>query len=90
VICKNEGSSLFQVYPNPAKTYINVELPSSKDGFTVEFFDLSGRVIVSRNTLASENSLTFNLSHLRNGVYLVRAVNKTNGEEFNQRFEVID
>lgn len=54
-----------KVYPNPAKSILNIDLPSHIKDFHVEINDMSGKLI-----LKSEKETQINVSSLENGVYL--------------------
>jgi parallel beta-helix repeat protein len=70
------GESLdFQIYPNPAETYINVEYSSMPGLDTrVEIIDGNGRTVVSQKV---ESMLTrINFDRLTPGMYYLRSVNQ--------------
>ena len=55
-----------RIYPNPASTTIYIE----SDGGNVELFDIMGRRVMS--TKINEGTDTVDISHLPQGVYLLR------------------
>lgn len=59
---KSQKTKFF--YPNPSKGIVNII--SDKEIKSVEVIDLSGR------TIALFNSNTINISHLNDGLYLLR------------------
>ncbi|MFC5872791.1 aminopeptidase YwaD [Chryseobacterium arachidis] len=63
-----------KVYPNPAKDYLNIELPKDIKKFNIEITDLNGRLILNK-----ENETKINVSSLINGAYLctIKANDKT-------------
>lgn len=63
-----------KIYPNPAKDYLNVELPKDIKNFKLEITDLAGRTVLNK-----ENETKINVSGLSNGVYVctVKANDKT-------------
>lgn len=63
-----------KIYPNPAKDYLNVELPKDVKNFKLEITDLTGRTILNK-----ENETKINVSGLTNGAYLctIKANEKT-------------
>ncbi|WP_294263125.1 M28 family peptidase [uncultured Chryseobacterium sp.] len=54
------------VYPNPAKDYLNVELPKYIKNFRLEIADMNGRLLSNH-----ENETRVNVSGLSNGAYMV-------------------
>jgi aminopeptidase YwaD len=54
-----------KIYPNPAKDFLNIELPKDVKNFNLEITDLNGRLI-----LTNENETKINVSGLVNGAYL--------------------
>ncbi|WP_294197636.1 M28 family peptidase [uncultured Chryseobacterium sp.] len=54
------------VYPNPAKDYLNVELPKHIKNFRLEIADMNGRLLSNH-----ENETRVNVSGLSNGAYMV-------------------
>lgn len=55
----------FELFPNPAKEFININLDSSVKDFTFEISDINGRKISS-----SKNKKQINTSDLKPGVYI--------------------
>lgn len=65
VISKNSLEEL-QIYPNPVKNTINLELPDSKiKNFSFEITDFQGRLL-----LKTENQTKVDVSNLENGAYV--------------------
>ncbi|ALR30296.1 leucyl aminopeptidase [Chryseobacterium sp. IHB B 17019] len=63
-----------QIYPNPAKDVLNIELPKDIKHFSLEITDLTGRLVLNK-----ENETKINVSDLANGAYLctIKANDKT-------------
>jgi aminopeptidase YwaD len=63
-----------KIYPNPAKDYLNIELPKDIKKFNIEITDLTGKTLLNK-----ENETKINVSGLTNGAYLcsVKANDKT-------------
>ncbi len=62
----------FNMYPSPATTFTNIEIPNGN--FTsIAIFDINGRLVMTEN-VAAENGTTFTLelSNLTDGYYTVR------------------
>ncbi len=53
-----------RIYPNPVNTAIDLTLPLNITDFTLELYDLSGRLILS-----AANTTTLDVSNLQNGMY---------------------
>ena len=55
----------FNIFPNPAKDVINLELNSTVKNFTFEVTDMSGKLLSS-----SQNNKVINISTLKKGIYI--------------------
>jgi hypothetical protein len=77
-VAGNEDFSL-NVYPNPAKDVLNIEVKGSmKGGGTVMLLDLSGKLIDQIQLSSDKGQL--NLSNVANGLYLLRYRDSQNTE----------
>lgn len=68
-----DWESLFEIYPNPAQSQINVKVQSYAEGFDSELiiFSVDGKVLVNQQgTLKYLN--TFDVSEWAKGIYFVR------------------
>jgi aminopeptidase YwaD len=54
-----------KIYPNPAKDFLNIDLPKEVKNFNIEITDMNGRLILNK-----ENETKINVSGLTNGAYL--------------------
>ncbi len=54
-----------KIYPNPAKEYLQIELPKTVNNFNLELSDMSGRLILNR-----ENETQVNVSDVADGAYI--------------------
>ena len=78
--------AITKLYPNPASDVLNIALTLPQAGeVTLELYDLSGRVVSSKNiqaVSAGELSEKLDVSGLANGVYTLRAtqMNETTSE----------
>ncbi len=59
------------IYPNPAKDYINIELPSSKEKAMVEILDIKSGAVLKKINLF-ENRSKIDLNNLSSGIYVLR------------------
>lgn len=80
----NEASQdkLFYVFPNPAKSVINVKADSKLIGSVYSIYDNTGRVVLTEKLNAE--STTIELGNLTGGIYMFSI-----GENMKQTFKVI-
>jgi hypothetical protein len=67
--------SQFNMYPNPAKDLLNVDLNLSEtaENATVTMFDINGRIIEQLNySNVKQQNIQFNVANLSAGFYFVR------------------
>jgi hypothetical protein len=69
-----EESGILSVYPNPATSYINVQLNSVNNGeFSVSLFDMHGvEVFKGNSSFAGTEPFRMNIGNLSPGFYLLR------------------
>jgi Secretion system C-terminal sorting domain len=65
-----------EVYPNPAKDFLTLKVPSENSINNFMVFDVAGKNVKSGEL---NNSNTINLQALPNGHYIIKFVN-TNGD----------
>jgi hypothetical protein len=59
------------LYPNPANTVVNVEIPSTIDGSAkVEIISLQGNIVLQQQVDSNDGMI--NISSLRSGIYMVK------------------
>jgi uncharacterized delta-60 repeat protein len=78
LIIKFDGqlTSNVQVFPNPVKDLLQVQLPDGLNGtIGVQIIDMQGRVIKKNNVASDGNALntTLDVSSLTSGVYILKA-----------------
>ena len=61
-----------RVFPNPSRGSLEIVIDQPNGLVTVALNDITGRLLLSKNT-GLDGRLTLDLSHLQNGVYLLRA-----------------
>lgn len=66
------------VWPNPAKAVLNIELPINGEVVQVQIFDVSGKTVLTVTTHASD-VMQVNITDLKPGVYLFKAIMPTHG-----------
>lgn len=59
----------FKIYPNPAISFTNIELPTNINSGVVKIYDALGRVV--KNQIISTNENKINTSELTTGTYMV-------------------
>lgn len=69
---KTTPNHQMQVYPSPANSIIQVEMPAGDLLQSVTLFDLQGRMVQQLNGISSERT-TLDVSQLPNGMYVVSA-----------------
>ncbi|MCK9451753.1 MAG: T9SS type A sorting domain-containing protein [Bacteroidales bacterium] len=64
-----------QIYPNPAKTHLNIELPEEfkHQNTWLEIRDLNGRILLKNSTTAP--NILLNISSIKPGTYLIKVQN---------------
>jgi hypothetical protein len=69
--------TLSRVYPNPARTELNLQITAPSAGqVTILVTDLSGKVVIQQAATlrAGDNQQQLNVQHLAQGTYIIRAV----------------
>lgn len=67
------------VYPNPANSVINIEFAeANKEENFVTLFDMDGRAVLETIFGRNQNKLTFDVSGVRGGFYILKISNKNN------------
>ncbi len=72
------------VYPNPFKDVITIEAENSPRDLVVEIFSMEGRRIY-QSTENPLNSISLNVSNLKNGLYIMRIIDSDGKMIFNRR-----
>ena len=60
----------FEVFPNPSKDMVNVQLPTGTNSATAKVFDTSGRLIATQEISNPREQI--NISKLSSGIYVLR------------------
>jgi hypothetical protein len=63
---------VFNLYPNPAKNYLTIEIPDNMYVSELCLFDILGNSIDCSPISAEENQYVLNISHLPSGVYVIK------------------
>lgn len=62
----------FDMYPNPASESLTIQLPSSSDKATVQFYDYIGRLSLTKTITNSNDKI--NINELSSGVYILKVL----------------
>lgn len=63
-----KDNDLIKVYPNPASSLIQIDMPVGKE-YRVDVIDASGRTVITEGAF---ESIELNIDHLENGQYFIR------------------
>lgn len=66
-------NGMIKIYPNPAKSFLQVEVPERSAVTEIQLTNAVGQVIASQKPVAGQARL--NVSNLSNGIYFVRITN---------------
>jgi PKD repeat protein len=66
-------NGLIKIYPNPAKNYLQVELPATEKVTGIQLINAVGQVIARQKPEAATTRL--NVAHLPAGIYFVKITN---------------
>jgi subtilisin family serine protease len=73
-LANNVNKQFFSLYPNPTNGEVTLSL-SDFNYKSIAIFDISGKQFYSQGLGMQEQQVQLNLSHLRNGVYLLKLIN---------------
>jgi len=62
-----------RVFPNPARSNVNISLPSSATA--VRLLNTAGRILQERKTVSGNSTLSFDVSNYTAGTYMVQVIN---------------
>ena len=67
----------FALYPNPAKSFVNLEFEALKENTLLQILDLNGRKVRTFDLKAGQETLRIDLGDLPKGIYTVMLGNTT-------------
>jgi len=67
-ITENKNDDLISIYPNPAKSQINIKVNSTIE--SISLYDCTGKIIYKENKIDTE-LIKIDASNLRTGIYLI-------------------
>jgi hypothetical protein len=71
----DEGTAeILEVYPNPAEGMLKVGLPEGTGAYSLEILNSLGQVVLTGNGSSGEREMELDISHLGNGMYIVKLV----------------
>jgi len=62
----------FIVYPNPASNIVTIEFDNNNNEYSIEIFDMSGRLVLQK--ISSDYQNYIDVNNLKNGLYMVRII----------------
>ncbi|MEO0115285.1 MAG: T9SS type A sorting domain-containing protein [candidate division WOR-3 bacterium] len=83
---KRQSGELFEIYPNPAKSFLTIRLPLSADrsklnaqGYGLKIFDVSGKVIreIEMPSTCKDSEVKISLKGINPGIYFLKFGNQT-------------
>lgn len=72
VYYESSGEPMLKVMPNPASEVLSVKFRQMEDGGIITLRDLNGKIVDSHE-VSAHGQTTFDVSRLRQGIYLVQA-----------------
>ena len=63
------------IYPNPAKDILNVELPNNTLASSVKIYSITGSVVFEQK-LQEQSSFSLSVAHLQKGVYILHIISE--------------
>jgi hypothetical protein len=69
-----EGAPLFDIYPNPAKEWLQINVTNTATIHNLNIYDISGQLVKTLGQLSSSN--TIDLSGFEQGQYIVQCIGK--------------
>lgn len=58
------------LYPNPTNNLINIKTSAAISAYFI--YDITGKLIISKEVLESKDLLQFNISNFENGIYIIK------------------
>jgi hypothetical protein len=80
----NAGAFKAQIFPNPAKDRLNINVNNLPGKTSIQLFDVNGRVVLSQQMV--QNNSALNISTVPSGIYLVRLNNADGKSIYQQKF----
>lgn len=69
--------NLVRFFPNPVKQYLTIDLGTSpEENYTLQLYDLQGKVVFSEAVIGNKQLTTINVSALSKGMYLATLISE--------------
>ncbi len=68
------GSQILNIYPNPSRDYINIELGSIKEKSQIELFDYQGKLMKKIQLNGGEKIIIIDVSEINPGLYFLSII----------------
>ena len=85
----NNSASLnnLKIYPNPAKDIVYLKTDEGFENGTAEIFTVTGQLVTSIK-LSNPKLNELNIENLANGIYMLKLMNNTNGQQITKKLIV--
>jgi len=80
-----EVLSEINVYPNPAKYYVNIDIPQGNYNIDISIFDAMGKLVFSQKNVSEYHSI--DVAHFTTGTYYLQILNLKDKES--KTFKII-
>jgi hypothetical protein len=70
-LASNEISSSFEVYPNPASSYVKIQTNDFSN--RIILYDLNGNMLL--NKIYNQNQIELSVDFLSSGIYVLKVIN---------------
>lgn len=72
-IINHKDQSELEIYPNPAYNEVTINFPETTGKVEITLYNIVGTEIISKSFNIQNNSITFSLSGVDNGVYFIKS-----------------
>ena len=79
-----------KIFPNPASSNFNISFAENTKGFSVQVFDLLGKLIYIEQVPANQDQTVINSAEYRSGMYLIRLQGYDNQIVYTERITVVN
>jgi len=76
---ENAGNLEVSIYPNPTSGNVIVSVPNNQTEFSIDLYDLNGKLIESKKLKSNTDQEDLDLSNLANSYYLLRLSSEESG-----------
>lgn len=64
-------ASEVKIFPNPVKSYLNVEISNNSDSVALDLFDVSGKLILQKQ-MSKDDSMSLQMKNMPSGIYFLK------------------